>query len=242
MIKIGILPSSKLFEDDNPYNDKYSFHNVYLKRIYEAGAIPIGILPIDGKINYNSLEICDGFLLCGGTKIEDYSLEIIDYAIKNNKPLLGICLGMQVIGVYSYIEKLLYENNISKTADNIRTMFRKIKDDKVNFLLPIEGHYNIKITRDEYLPNKHKVDVIKDSRLYNIYKKNTLDVLSMHHYIVNKIGDNVLINCMNSNIIEGLEYKDDNLFIMGIQWHPEIEDENKVLFAAFINETKKRLN
>ena len=74
MIKIGILPSSKLFEDDNPYNDKYSFHNVYLKRIYEAGAIPVGILPIDGKIDYNSLEICDCFLLCGGTKIEDYSL------------------------------------------------------------------------------------------------------------------------------------------------------------------------
>ena len=94
MIKIGILPTTKLYEDDNPYNDKYTFENVYMKRIYDSGAIPVGILPNDGKLDYSILEICDGFLLCGGNKIEEYNLEVIDYAIKKNKPLLGICLGM----------------------------------------------------------------------------------------------------------------------------------------------------
>ena len=148
MIKIGILPTTKLYEDDNPYNDIYTFNNVYIKKIYESGAIPIGILLNDGILDYNTLDMCDGFLIGGGKKIESYYLEIIDYAIKNNKPLLGICLGMQSIGVYSFIETLLKEENLSLTKDNFISKFSKIKEEKINFLKPVEGHYNIKITRE----------------------------------------------------------------------------------------------
>lgn len=241
MIKIGILPTTKLYEDDNPYNDIYTFNNVYIKKIYESGAIPIGILLNDGILDYNTLDMCDGFLIGGGKKIESYYLEIIDYAIKNNKPLLGICLGMQSIGVYSYIETLLKEDNLSLTKDNFISKFSKIKEEKINFLKPVEGHYNIKITREEYLPNKHKVDVIKDSKLFNIYKKDTINVLSMHNYAVNLIGNDILINCKYDDVIEGIEYKDKNLFILGVQWHPEIEKENNILFETLIKEAEKRI-
>ena len=242
MIKIGILPTTKLYEDNNPYNDKYIFYNVYIRRIYEAGAIPIGILLNDGKLDYNILDLCDGFIICGGNKIEPYYLEVINYAINKNKPLLGICLGMQSIGVYSYLEKLLQDKKIPKTIDNISSMFKKIKEDKVNFLKPVEGHYNIKITREEYLPNKHEVSVVKDSILYNIYKQNNLNVLSMHHYAINEMGNNVLINCVHYGIIEGIEYKNKNLFILGVQFHPEIEDANHILFEALVKECEKRIS
>ena len=120
-------------------------------------------------------------------------------------------------------------------------MFKKIKEEKINFLKPVEDHYKIKITRKEYLPAKHKVNIVRDSRLYNIYKQNTINVLSLHHYAMNKIGNNVLINCIYYGVIEGLEYKDKNLFIMGVQWHPEIEDDNKILFDEFIKEVKRRI-
>ena len=70
-------------------------------------------------INTCACASIDGFVIVGGTDInpklyneENYSsfgiddeidnldLEIIDYAIKNNKPLFGICRGLQIINSY----------------------------------------------------------------------------------------------------------------------------------------------
>ena len=45
----------------------------------------------------NQIKDIDGFILPGGEKISDVDLFIIDYCYKNNVPLLGICLGMQVM-------------------------------------------------------------------------------------------------------------------------------------------------
>ena len=242
MIKIGILPSCQIFEKDNPYNDIYKFYNIFSKKIFEFGAIPIGILLNDGKIDINSLEMCDAFLIEGGNKIEPYFFETINYAIKNNKPLLGICLGMQSIGVYSYLEMLLRQENKELTVKNFYNMFKKIKEDNVYFLKTIDNHYNEKPTRSNYLKNQHKVEILKDTKLYSIYKENKIDVVSMHKYIVNKYGDTILINCIFDDVIEGLEYKDDNLFILGIQWHPELEDKHNILFKRLIEEAQKRKN
>lgn len=242
MIKIGILPTTKIYEDDNPYNDIYKFYNIYTKRIYESGAIPIGILLNDGELDENSLDICDAFLIGGGKKIEPYFLETINYAIKNNKPLLGICLGMQTIALYSYLESQLTKENKELNIQNFSSLYKKLKEEKVEFLKPIENHYKTVITRDNYLENIHTININKDSLLHSIYKKDEIDVLSMHNYAVNKYGDNVLINCTEDNIIEGLEYKDKNLFILGVQWHPEPEEKNNVIFDALIKEAKKRKN
>lgn len=238
IIKVGILPTTQIFEKDNPYNDIYTFHNIYMKKIYENGGIPVGILLNDGKLDVNSLEVCDAFLIEGGRKIEDYFLEVINYAIENNKPLLGICLGMQAIGVYSYLEKLLKQDNVVLTADNICRKFKQIKDDKIEFLELIDGHYNEKITRTNCQKNKHKIEINKNSRLYEIYQKEQIDVVSMHHYAVIKYGDRVIVNAISDNTIEGLEYRDNNLFILGVQWHPELEDEHDILFRELINKAK----
>ena len=60
------------------------------------GFLIIGGADINPKFyneeNYASLGIND--------EIDELDLEIIDYAIKNKKPLFGICRGLQVINVY----------------------------------------------------------------------------------------------------------------------------------------------
>lgn len=41
------------------------------------------------------------------------------------------------------------------------------------------------------------------------------------------------------NKIDGLEYKGDR-FILGVQWHPELEEDNIVIFQKLVNEAGKR--
>ena len=70
-------------------------------------------------LNTHAYAQCDGFVVLGGddvdpkfyneenyashpveAEIDEMDLRIIDYAVKNNKPLFGICRGLQIINVY----------------------------------------------------------------------------------------------------------------------------------------------
>lgn len=44
--------------------------------------------------------MCLGVILQGGDDYYDIDLEIVDYIYKANIPCLGICLGMQTMGIY----------------------------------------------------------------------------------------------------------------------------------------------
>lgn len=106
---------------------------------------------------------------------------------------------------------------------------------------PIEGHYKSIITRDNYLQNKHNVKINKNSILNDIYNCNELSVLSMHSYEIATLGNNVYVGAIDSKgIIESIEYKNKDLFVLGVQWHPEIEKEHKALFDRLIREAKQR--
>ena len=70
-------------------------------------------------LNTHAYAQCDGFVVVGGddvdpkhyheenfashcveSEIDELDLRVIDYAVKNNKPLFGICRGLQIINVY----------------------------------------------------------------------------------------------------------------------------------------------
>ena len=99
---IGIVPGAKLFGSEDLYADQYLFVNGYPKRILANGATPIGILSSDGYAAQDSLALCDAFVFCGGARFYPYHFQIMEYAAKSGKPVLGICLGMQLLFEKSY--------------------------------------------------------------------------------------------------------------------------------------------
>lgn len=62
----------------------------------------IGIMMYD-KYNFidtSVLDNVDGIIFQGGTNIYPYYYQILEYAFRNNIPVLGICMGMQLMGLY----------------------------------------------------------------------------------------------------------------------------------------------
>lgn len=169
----------------------------------------IGILNYDnGLINTNILSICDGIIFQGGSDIHPYHFQILDYAIKNNIPVLGICMGHQIIGLYS-----------QNTTDEQK-------------LIKVENHNDKQ--------KKHKINILPNTNLYKIFGPELL-VNTRHKEAVKKINRPFKISALSEdNVIEGIEYIDDNHFVIGVQFHPEDLENTENLYNYFLKEILKR--
>lgn len=169
----------------------------------------IGILNYDnGLINTNILSICDGLIFQGGSDIHPYHFQILEYAIKNNIPVLGICMGHQIIGLYS-----------QNTTDEQE-------------LIKIENH--------DDKQKKHKIKILPNTNLYKIFGPELI-VNTRHKEAVKKINKPFKISALSEdNVIEGIEYIDDNHFVIGVQFHPEDLENTENLYNYFLKEILKR--
>ena len=202
--------------------------------ITKLGGLPLLILPLD-KVNFVSknpcdepfyskeelknlervLSLCDGFILPGGDTWYRLDEVVIDYAIRRDKPLLAICLGMQALSkVLSGEKRIGYDNTIKNNT-------------LINHLEPNKDYV-------------HSVIIDKNSKLYSIIGEEKIRVNSRHSYHVPEL-DNTLVSARSSDgLIEGVELKDKN-FILGVQWHPEsnLEDEHsEKIFKSFFDNFK----
>ena len=169
----------------------------------------IGILNYDNSLlNTNILSLCDGIIFQGGSDIYRYHFQILNYAINNNIPVLGICMGHQIIGLYS-------QNTTNDKA-----------------LIKIPNHNNKEKT--------HDIKIKPNTILYKIFGP-TLIVNSRHNEALSKVNYPFKVSAVSKdNVIEGIEYVDDNHFVLGVQFHPEDLDNTENLYNYFLKEVLKR--
>ena len=232
---IGIFPKVELPFTEDPFQDRYSVVNNYARRVYEANAIPVGLLLNNGEISTEELDLCDAFLLPGGNKIDPNVYKLLEYAREHDKPVLGVCMGMQEMMIYS----VLYDDGANpfnkeeyKIAyDNMKTndpVLHKLEDNTLHFHEP---QYDLDGIR-------HLITVDENSLLSEIYNSTKLNVVSLHGVITQRTGS--LLNIVahsEDGVIEAVENKD--MLWLGVQYHPEIDD-NDILIKSFIERLERR--
>lgn len=235
---IGVVP--------NIQDDTYKVNEKYIEAINETPENFINLEPHENPntkitpiiIPYTEnpkkikeyMSLVNGILLTGGGDIsenhlteklsdkanslnpkrDEFEIQICKYAIKHNLPLLGICRGMQILNLSS-------KGTINQHIENHdQTKEGKPRNEKT-----------------------HKVHLHKKSKLYEIYKTTELEVNSIHHQCVDKIGENFKVSTIASDgTIEAIEHKINN-FCIGVQWHPELLNDT-ILFSEFINSVTKQ--
>lgn len=214
---IGII--GKLdFTNDKPLPYKVmGFGCNYLTALDKFNVNYIGIMTNSKYKNIDEeiLKLCDGFLFQGGSEIRDCYKKIVLYAYNNKIPVLGICLGMQIIGTtFSNYP----EEKILNSVNNISSFKHAPKLNKISDRKKIV----------------HKVVLKENSTLYKLFGSN-IEVNSRHKHCLNNINYPLEVTAYSEDgIIEGIELIDKKQFMIGVQWHPENIKNNEILFKEFI--------
>lgn len=164
------------------------------------------------KLNY-ILNKCDGFVVPGGTYWYNFDEYVINYAIDNRKPLLGICLGFQCLC----------------------SMFAKDRDKfDMTKRFNIDKHYGNPL---EYI---HGVKILNNTLLSKILNSDKIRINSIHHDYVDFPMNKLKIAAVSDDgVIEAVEYPESS-FLLGVQWHPEylMDDNSRKIFDNFVNSIK----
>ncbi len=213
----------------------------YMKGIEQAGGIPLMLPLTSDEENLQQLaEELDGFLYAGGQDIspnlyaqrrsrmcgqcchERDEMETILFRMvyEQDKPLLGICRGIQCINVV--MGGTLYQDLPSEHSSDTE-------------------HHQI----PPYDVPVHSVKIIGDSPLYKLLKKEALMVNSYHHQAILTLAPKVSAMAVSEDGLIEAVCVPKKRFIWGIQWHPELSclvDENsRKIFSEFILMTGKEL-
>ena len=226
---IGVVPGAKLFGSEDLYADQYLFVNGYPKRISVCGGTPIGILSSDGYVIERALELCDAFVFCGGARFYPYHFEVMDYAARSGKPVLGICLGMQMMNTYFLVAE---EARRRGWDAPLLDLFEQMKKERYMFTEPVESHWNGHITRGHADSFKHPVHLTAESHFARLTGSDTILGASMHNYRITHPARSLTVaGRTDDGTIEALEYGEQ---MLGVQFHPEADDQNDDLFRAIL--------
>ncbi len=143
---------------------------------------------------------------------DEIEFGLLQAAVSLEKPVFGICRGMQLINVF--FGGSLYQN-LHSGYENIGTLLHRESD-----------HEKEKMS--------HDIAIEPDSFLSRIYPDTThISVNSLHNQCVRQLGQGLKIAARSTDgIIEALEHE--SLAISGVQWHPEYSYRSDVNSQALI--------
>jgi len=233
---IGIVAKGIL--NDPEKIDSYILINNYTKRILEAGCIPVCLAPVDGRLTQEQLDMCDGFLAQGGTQMWPYHYQVIDYCYNSGKKYLGICLGMQLIHRYYALRKIAGEKGLEGPMDEIVMDLYYNKEIGHDLLKRVEGHWLID---DDPLQQgkdaaKHNVDVVPGTVLHRLLGRDQIRGGSFHHWRVENPVEELTVNAWATDGTGTIEGVENGSNILGVQFHPEIDDLLPEIFKFLIED------
>lgn len=192
----------------------------YYEAIIQCGAVPV-LIPVteEKSVWVEYLDICDGIILSGGPDVDagyfgqnnmPYSREIspirdsmelflVQQALTVNKPLLGICRGIQVI-------------NIAAGGSIFQDIYA-------------ENNSDIKLIQHSQMAPRwhqiHSIGIVNSTCLHGVFRRESLKVNSFHHQAVREVAPGFIINASSEDgIIEAIS-NENKKFALGVQWHPE---------------------
>lgn len=240
---IGIIGRAGNASDD----DKAIYTKEEIRRaIIKCGGIPLLVVPTqdieydmvdpiqvprmtktEKELLYQQIQLCDGIVMPGGSKWYEYDEVACTYTLEQDIPMLGICMGMQIIAkIYSNCAEMAKDETVLNKSD-------------LNHHRPGEKYV-------------HEIEINPDSYLRHLLKTNKVKVNSRHRYHVEQYGDLIVSAKSDDGLIEGLEAPDKR-YVLGLQWHPESmlefdDDANKIwndfidVCAKYHTEKKKVTN
>ena len=182
----------------------------------------------------SELKDIDGILIPGGFGIRgiEGKINIAHYARSKNIPLLGICLGMQVMAIE-------YARNVCKLNDANSTEFDEITGNPVIHLM--EDQRYIDYVGGSMRLGAHTCKLCPDSLAHRSYGSLQISERHRHRYEFNNEYREKLCEAglrlsglsENELLVEILEYPA-NRFHIGVQFHPEFKSRPNRPHPLFI--------
>jgi putative glutamine amidotransferase len=207
----------------------------YSRAIEYAGGTPL-LIPHVGDIECINqyLGVLDGLVLSGGGDIDpllfgqephqnlgsvdrvrdEMELQLTQKALDQDLPILAICRGIQML-------------NVAAGGTIYQDIAAEMPQPTLRHSQSGAGWYA-----------SHTIDIISESRLFQIFDSPTARVNSFHHQAVREIGEGFIATAKaKDNVIEAIE-SPTRRFALGVQYHPEMMWEHHPevlnLFTAFL--------
>lgn len=206
----------------------------YFEGLLEAGGRPV-LLPIitDHKSITEYVDMCDGILISGGPDVDALvygeenllcngeispyrdvmEIAIIREVISKNKPVFGICRGIQIM-------------NVAMGGTLYQDVHAQIKDGMV-------------IKHSQQAPRwypTHEVILEKNSKVWKAFGSDVVKVNSFHHQAVKDVAKGFEVTARaKDGVIEAIEYIR-HKFAVGIQWHQELMWEKEHLYLGLFRD------
>ncbi len=205
--------------------DHYESPMAYAAAVEKGGGLPV-LLPYrtDLSLIPQFVDRLQGVLLSGGNDLDPnlygkgpyhpkaepidparqkFELALLAEVEKRRMPVLGICLGSQLMNVYrgGSLHQFIPDLHLSPDIEH-----RRLKE----------------------MPKapRHAVNLVDDTAVAHLLGKNQIDANSSHKQSVDRPGRGLrIIGTSPDGVIEGIEDPSFPLFL-GVQWHPErLHDE-----------------
>ncbi len=177
------------------------------------------------KVEKIQLQNIDGIIIPGGfgSRGIDGKIKVIKFARENNIPILGICLGLQLM-LIEFFRNVISLKDANSTEFDPQT--------KVPVIDLLENQRNIKNLGGTMRLGNYTCKIKPNTLAFDIYRTEEIQERHRHRYeanleIIQKYSKNIeknglIISGVNkeTNLVEIIELKS-NKFFMGVQFHPE---------------------